>query len=117
MPSVVNFLTQAVLAARTAGHGQAELAVFAGMMGIEPSLYYTHYPLHNTNIWLATMDAAEANMLEAAAVLREDAGDDEVVDIKVTCDATWQKRGHQSPYDVVVVASWQTGQVLDMSKY
>ena len=66
--------------------------------------------------------ACYVNMCEAAAVLRRavNASEDEVVDVKVTCNATWQKRGHQSLYGVVVVASWETGQVLDievLSKY
>ena len=57
--------TRAVLAARTAGHGRAGLTVFAGMMGMEPPLSHTHYPLHNMKVWLAIRDTAEANMLEA----------------------------------------------------
>ena len=32
----------------------------------------------------------------------------------LTCDATWQKRGHQSLCGVMVVASWENGQVLDI---
>ena len=32
----------------------------------------------------------------------------------MTCDVTCQKRGHQSLCGVMVVASWETGQVLDI---
>ena len=39
--------------------------------------------------------------------------DDEILDVKVTCDSTLQKQGHQSLFGVVVVTSWDTGQVLD----
>ena len=38
----------------------------------------------------------------------------------VTCDGTWSKRGFTALYGVVVVASWDSGQVLDcefVSKY
>ena len=57
-------------------------------------------------------------MSAAAAHLRKELGannDDviNVIDVKVTCDGTWQRRGHQALYGVVVVASWDTGQVLD----
>ena len=38
---------------------------------------------------------------------------DQIADVKVTCDATWQKRGHQSLFGVVV-ASWETGMILDV---
>ena len=39
--------------------------------------------------------------------------DDEIVNVRVTCDGTWSRRGHQAIYGVVVVAAWDTGQVLD----
>ena len=45
--------------------------------------------------------------------MREGAAADELVDVAVTCDATWQRRGHQSLYSVVVVASWKTRMILD----
>lgn len=31
----------------------------------------------------------------------------------MTCDGTWSKRGFTACYGVVVVISWETGQVLD----
>ena len=34
--------------------------------------------------------------------------------MKVTCDGTWSKRGFTALYGVVVVASWDTGKVLDV---
>ena len=46
--------------------------------------------------------------------------DDEALDVCVTCDGTWSKRGFTALYGVVVVASWESGQVLDcelVSKY
>ena len=35
------------------------------------------------------------------------------VDIAVSCDGTWQRRGHQSLYGVETVISEETGKVLD----
>ena len=52
-------------------------------------------------------------MRKAAKELHGDVGEEVVIDVKVTCDGTWQKRGHQSLYGLVVVASWDTGKVLD----
>lgn len=114
--------TRAILAARTAGQGRAGLATFTGMMGMLPPLHPSNYSSHNLKLFLASRDAAEANMEAAAAHLRKEssATEDEVIDVTVTLDATWQRRGHQSLYGVVVVASWKTGQVLDievLSKY
>lgn len=37
---------------------------------------------------------------------------DEVIDVIVVVDGTWQRRGHTSLYGVIVVSSWLTGQVL-----
>jgi hypothetical protein len=106
--------TRAVLAARTAGKGRTGLSHFAGVMGMLPPLHSSHYAVHSSKVLVATREACDVNMREAAAVLCRTvkAGEDEVVDVKVTCDATWQKRGHQSLYGVIVVASWDTGQIL-----
>ena len=78
-----------------------------------PPLTQTHHSYHYDHIKRATEAEKQSNMSAAAALLRKDADEDEIVDVKVTCDATWQKRGHQSLYGVVVVASWDTSQVLD----
>ena len=40
--------------------------------------------------------------------------EDQILDSNVTCDGTWAKRGFQTLYGVVVVASWKTGKVLDV---
>ena len=96
--------TRSFLAVMMTGQGRAGLATFAGMMGMLPPLHSSNYLLHNTKILVVTRDATEANMLDAAAHLwkKANTGEDEVIDVKVTCDVTWQKRGHQSLYDVVV---------------
>ena len=39
---------------------------------------------------------------------------DQVIDVVVTCDATWSKRGFTALYGAVVVGSWKTGQILDV---
>ena len=57
----------------------------------------------------ATSLEHEAQFSAAAALLRKDTSPDEIVDVRVTCDGTWSRRGHQAKYGVVVVASWETG--------
>ena len=54
-------------------------------------------------------------MLAASAYLHalHGAKPTEVVDIAVTCDGTWSKRGFTAAYGVVVVISWESRQVLD----
>lgn len=104
---------RSVLAARAIGKGRQGLATFTGMMGMLPPVASQHYTVYNDKIGAALSVEREVNTSAAAAQLRKDAADDEIVDVRVTCDATWQKRGHTSLYGVVVVASWDTGQVLD----
>ena len=55
----------------------------------------------------------QENFNRAAALLRTDVAGDQIADVKVTCDTTW-KHGHQSQFGVVVVASWETGMILDV---
>ena len=38
---------------------------------------------------------------------------DEVIDVAVTCDGTWSKRGFTATHRIVIMISWETGQVLD----
>lgn len=40
-------------------------------------------------------------------------GPDDIVDVTVTRDGTWSRRGFMGIYGVVAVISWETGQVLD----
>ena len=67
---------------------------------------------HTEQIKKAMEEEKKSNLSAAAAHLRKDAVPDEI--LTVTCDATWQKQGHQSLYGVMVVASLETGQVLDI---
>ena len=53
-------------------------------------------------------------MSAVASCLPKDAAPNEVIDVMVTCDGTWSKRGHTALFGVVVMASWETGQVLDV---
>ena len=36
---------------------------------------------------------------------------DEVLDVVVTVDGTWQKRGHSSLFGIVVAIAWKTGNI------
>lgn len=112
--------SRSVLAMRLTGQGRAGLATFAGVMGMPPPVSASNFSVHNKKLRDATEKIKDANQSAAAKHLRKNVAEDEVVDVKVTLDGTWARRGHQSLYGVVVVASWETGQVLDtevLSKY
>lgn len=105
--------SRSVLAARAVGNGRADLATFVGMPA---PVAANHFSLKEREIALATKKEREASFENAVSELRSNAKAraDDIIDIKVTCDATWQRRGHQSLYGIVVVASWDTGKVLDV---
>ena len=59
-------------------------------------------------------------MQDAVEEIREGAGDDEITDVSISCDCTWQKRGFTSLDRTVVIISTDTGKVFDvevMSRY
>lgn len=62
-----------------------------------------------------SVKTASENMLEASAHLHQLRGVRlmDIIDVTVTCDGTWSKRGFTATYGVVVVIAWESGQVLD----
>lgn len=112
--------TRSVLAARAIGKGRTALETFCSLMGLSAPTTAPAFSVHNKKLEAVCQRERECSFAAAAAELRKDAAEDEVVDIQVTCDGTWARRGFQSLYGVVVVASWTTGKVLDvevLSKY
>ena len=104
---------RSIVAARAIGRGRSGLATFTGLMGMLPPISYPHYMAHCQKIKMSTEEEKQSNFSAAAGHLRRDVLSDEALSVTVTCDATWQKRGHQSLYGVVVVASWESGLILD----
>ena len=84
-------------------------------MNMLPPVSSRSYMLHNQSLAAAAMSAAKANMNAASEYLHCLNGIDpqDILDIKVTCDGTWSRRGFTAIHGVVVVISWDTGQVLD----
>ncbi len=71
--------------------------------------------MHNQSLCAAAMSIANANMVTAADYLHRLKGVEphDVLDVKVTCDGTWSRRGFIAIHGVVVVISYDTEQVLD----
>ena len=97
---------------RTIGKGRASLDTFTAMIGMLPPVSKPSYSYHNEKIAAATSLELEAQFSAAAALLRKDAALVEIVDIHVTCDGTWSRRGHQTKC-IIVAASWENRLVLD----
>ena len=69
---------------------------------------------HNKDISIKACEVAKNSCVAAAEHLHIVMGKplDEVVDVVVTVDGTWQKRGRTSLFGIVVAIAWKTGQVL-----
>ena len=98
---------------RAIGKGRTALETFCGLMGMLPHSTKQAYASHNKKLYDSALKEREASFA-ATAELRIEASEDDIIDITVTCDGTWARRGFQSLYSVVVVASWDTGKVLDV---
>jgi hypothetical protein len=104
-----------VLAMREVGRGMAGLQTFCGLMDMLPPVTMKSFTEHNHALADAAVATATENMNAASAHLHSLRGVDPetVLDIAVTCDGTWSKRGHTATHGVVVVIAWETGQVPD----
>ena len=101
------------------GGGYEGLASFCGIMNM-PCMSKTAYYQHLETIVTALEREAKEEMKEAAKNLREqilkenDCEDtNSVVDIAVSFDGTWAKRGFTSLFGVVFVIAVDSGEVLD----
>ena len=108
--------TSSALGMQMTGRGRSGLETFWAIMDMLPPVSATSYSEHNSRI-----REASAADIEAWAHLHDlvTVPHDEAIDVYVTCDGTWSKRGFTALYRVVV-ASWDSGQVLDcelVSKY
>ena len=106
---------RSVMAMRAIGRGQTSLQSFCGLMDILPPVAAPSYKQHNKQLAQHSMEVATSNMLAASAHLHHlhGAKSTDIIDIAVTCDGTWSKRGFTATHGVVAVIAWETGQVLD----
>ena len=109
-----------VMAFNEIGQGHAGLAKFASIMNM-PALHHKTYQNILTKVSAANVDVGETVLMASAEAVREtykelnnspDSGDEEgPLDVNVSFDGTWHKRGFTSNYGVGIVI--ETGLVLD----
>ena len=115
-----------VAAFNTMGSGYAGYRTFSMMMNM-PAMSERSYISTSAKVNKATMEAGDVTLQEAVQVVRNtylDMDDtlapDSIIDVAISFDGTWMKRGHKSMYGVACVIELQTGLVVDyhvMSKY
>ena len=105
-----------ILAGRMCGKGSAGLETICGVMGLPPPVFPKCFTEHNLIIHKIVQEVCEESFRSASAQLHrlQGADPDDVIDVTVTCDGTWSRRGFVANYGVVAVLSWETGQVLNL---
>lgn len=97
---------------RVLGHGHSGLEKFAHLMNMPKPMTPNNYDKIIASASDIAKDVAEGSMSDVAEELR--GSNDGVVDIGVTGDGTWQKRGFSSLNGVYAVLSTDNGKVLDV---
>ena len=107
---------RSVLAMRMIGRGRAGLEAFCAFMNMLPPVSSPAYSSINSQILEFSLLEAKASFLSASHHLHSlhGASPDEIIDVTVTCDGSWSKRGFTAMYGVVAVIAWESGQVLDV---
>ena len=111
-----------VYAMRRCGKGYRGLKMFAALAGLLAPMSNSTYDKVMKNVHCAIKDVAKDIMKESANELcmQKDPDNSSVVDVGVSCDGTWQRRGFSSLNGAVAVISIDTGKILDvevMSRY
>ena len=105
---------------RTIGQGASSAKRFCGVMNMPPPPKPNAYHRHNKALVIASMAVACETMLEAGTEIHEHKGNsnaDGISQCGVSCDGTWQKRGHSSMNGCVTALSMDTGKCLDVEVF
>ena len=117
---------RSVYAAASLGLGHKGLSQFCAFMNMPPPIHHDSYQMHLKQISQASVDLAAENMKSAVKCVKtklkdggdvsddeNDCDDETCVDIGVSCDGSWHRRGFSSLVGTTAVISLETGQVLD----
>ncbi|CAN8016792.1 unnamed protein product, partial [Ixodes persulcatus] len=106
------------VASRSCGINITKLSNFFGAMDAPPPMHLKTHQAISEKLHRAAMDTAGDVMREAAQAVRtKNAACDssELLDVSVSFDGTWHKRGHTSHFGLGAVIELDSGLVLDFS--
>ena len=110
-----------IYAMRNIGQGHASIKKFTALMNMPPPMTVKNYDRAVSKITKIVVDVAEETMAEAAHELKIlKGGDNSIIDIPVSCDGSWQRRGFASLNGSFTSISVDTGKIIDtevMSRY
>ena len=113
---------RSTLAMRVIGKGRAALVKFCAVMNMPGPVATKSFNTHVKAIARVSQDVAESEMKKAAKEITQKkqkkhngVQNQEVLDVAVSCDGTWARRGFQSLYGMVsaIEVDTHTGKVLD----
>ena len=106
---------RAVLANKCVGGSYVSLETLFVLLDIPPPISQRAYQQHMKVVAMGAAAEVEESMRRAREEVRDLYGDppDQIVDILISCDGTWQKRGFSSMFGVVFVIAYATGKVID----
>ncbi|XP_065660932.1 uncharacterized protein LOC136084596 [Hydra vulgaris] len=116
--------TRAVYAMRSCGQGCSGFSRFVSLMDMPKPMTANNYNKIVIKLTNAVKSVAEDTMMDAAQELKDLKSNlvlnsipdhvPNIVDVAVSCDGTWQRRGYSSNNGVVSVISMETGKVIDV---
>ena len=104
--------TRAIIAFREIGKSFESMKTLCGFLNIPPPMTQKSFSELQSNYIIPAFNvAARSNMENAAAELR--GGSDDVTNITISTDGTWQRRGFSSLIGVVSIIANETGKCID----
>lgn len=99
------------------GLGHAAMKIFCMLFGME-GLHHKTFQNKQAHLSKVIIDNTDDVLSKSVAIIKDAYGDfvegsDEALDITVSYDGSWQKRGHTSHYGVGAVIDVLTGLVID----
>ena len=106
---------KSILASKCSGQNYNGLRMFFAMLGLPLPVTKNVYTGYVREIREKSIVLANKSMLQAREEVRNliDSPGDDIVDIIVSADGTWQKRGFKSLFGAAFIISNETGKVLD----
>ncbi|ESO85563.1 hypothetical protein LOTGIDRAFT_155053 [Lottia gigantea] len=109
-----------VMAMKELGVGKADLDKLSKVFDMPSSLGKEAFTKHLKKLEAASSESAQDHLQETSKIIckaytevHPDYEDEDIIDIDVVSDGTWQKRGFSSKYNVTVITDLLTGLALD----
>lgn len=118
--SILSVNLKSVVANKCIGGSFASLQMFCNLLGLPSPISKNIYTQYHGVVVEACMSEANESMERARKEAREFRGivsDDEVIDVLISVDGSWHRRGHSSMFGTIFVVDALTGKVLDYEVY